>query len=68
MGWRQISALWRQDWMNKYLDYGLEVKDHEKHGETLVIFFRCTLFSVVDSIDAATLENVVVSNRLFLDR
>jgi hypothetical protein len=37
----------------------LEIRDYEKHEETLAIYFRCTHFSSVDSLPIAFLKSTI---------
>jgi hypothetical protein len=54
---QRISTLWHQDGKDMYLDQRFGVRDYEKHGETLAIFyFWSTHFSVVDFVAIALLN------------
>jgi hypothetical protein len=39
------------------LGLDLGIRDYENHGETLAIIFRCTHFTIVESVAIALLSN-----------
>jgi hypothetical protein len=42
--------------VDMWLDHGFTARNYEKHGETLTIFFRCTHFSIVETLAIALLN------------